>query len=258
MLFLAIINTFNVIVSLHNPYYYLVTKYGNILSLTKSVWSFAIAQAAGEASNFVIRFLYAHRVWHLSRGNIWPVACIIVTSVATLGLCVYISVAIGTARVSSELHFSAQYKAFRQVVDVSFAMSLIAEASVTFAMTYYLYRLKTGFSHTNSVISLFIKYIFGTGLLATINACVAMGFYYTYPLALYSSMVFTSQSKLYICSYLALLNARNALREPPTVQMQTLESVSSQQDPHLSQVVEVAVRLGEKCGADQEQDIVNG
>jgi hypothetical protein len=35
---IRILNTFNVIVSLHNPYYYLVTKYGNILSLMTNVW----------------------------------------------------------------------------------------------------------------------------------------------------------------------------------------------------------------------------
>jgi len=260
MIFLAVLNTFNVILTLHTPYYYLVTHFGDLLAFTKRiVWSLSTIQAYTEASNSIIRCMYAHRVWILSKGNIWPTANIVILSLVNMGLCLYVSATLSTTDSAALIFIGPQYKLFRRVVNGLFALSLAAEVSVTASMTYYLYRSKSAYPKTNTIIAVLMKYTLSTGLIVTINAILAQVLYYVFPLTNYAAMFYAFQSKLYICSYLALLNAREAFRKGSHVHMHTLEFNSSQSGAQSTREIDLPVKgKGKETQPGSESIVVIG
>jgi hypothetical protein len=74
----------HVFLGFHLTYFYLITAFGNVNLLEKLVWSFQLIGLAGAQPVFLIQSFFAHRIYILSKGNVWAPCLIILLSVAQL------------------------------------------------------------------------------------------------------------------------------------------------------------------------------
>jgi uncharacterized membrane protein len=192
MAFVAIMNTFSACLSAHIPYHYLINQYGNPMAAIHLTWSLPIAMFCSELSNFIIRGLYARRVWLLSRGNGWLTGLICVLSLPNFVMC--------TTRA-------------RRLFNAEFAMNIAVEVAITGALCFYLFQSRTAFAKTNSVVNTLIKYAISTGLLVIIVSVIAMTLHWTLPMTNWAITFYLIQGKLYTNSYLSMLTTRETLRD---------------------------------------------
>ncbi|KAF9016953.1 hypothetical protein BDZ89DRAFT_390548 [Hymenopellis radicata] len=71
-----VLDTFHAAICCHILYYYMVSNYLNVLAILAPVWSVIVLVTITSISDFIIRSLFARRVYRLSNGNV-PVTLLI-------------------------------------------------------------------------------------------------------------------------------------------------------------------------------------
>ncbi|KAI0732624.1 hypothetical protein C8Q72DRAFT_93281 [Fomitopsis betulina] len=198
-------------------YWYLITSYGNKLELLVVHWSFKTEIIITAIVMVCVQALYTIRVWHLEETvyqiSGWhrfrPISVIIVLAflaafAAASFLCyevVRVNNLISVFR-PSEIWRLAYYP----LGTASFVDTLIATA-----LCYLLSRCRTGFRRTDTVIMWLMFYTLNTGILTTTCTLISIILLAVFPGKLYFVTVEFIMVKLYINSYLAMLNARSSL-----------------------------------------------
>jgi len=107
----------------------------------------------------------------------------------------------------------------------SFVTSFAGDLYLSAVLCYYLFRSRTGFQTTDTLVNTIIAYIITTGLLTSIDAVLGTAFYAVMPTNYIFMGFYFNLAKLYTNSYLALLNARQRLRKydrPVSIQLSGL------------------------------------
>jgi len=207
VIFLWVLDTFDSVLNCHMLYFYMVSNYLNPLALLVPVWSVIIHVAITSISNFIIRCLFAHRVYKLSHGSV----------LTTLGIMAISTTDLVTGIVISAKAFSissyADLDHISNLMYLSFAAGTGSDLSVAVSLCYHLHRSRTGFERTDGIIKILMQYTVNTGLLVAIDAAAGMICYILMPHNLIFLGFYLLLSKLYLNSYLASLNARDSLRE---------------------------------------------
>ncbi|KAG6918476.1 hypothetical protein DXG01_014103 [Tephrocybe rancida] len=99
------------------------------------------------------------------------------------------------------------------VIYTSFAWPAVIDLVIAIAMCYYLFRSKSGFSGTNSKIIMIIRMILISGFLTSACSLTALICYATMPNTLVFLGIEFLLTKLYINSFLAMLNARQTVQD---------------------------------------------
>jgi len=204
--FLCVLDTFDSALNAHILYFYMVSNYLNPTAITKPVWSVLIHVTITSISNFIIRTLFAQRVYKLSHGNIPVTALIMALSVTDVvsGFVITIK-AFGIASYM-------ELDKLSHIMYLIFATGTASDASIAIALCTILYKSRTGLSKTDSLIKSLVMYTVNTGLIVALDATLGMVLYIVMPRNFIFLGFYLLLSKLYLNSYLACLNAREDLR----------------------------------------------
>ncbi|KAK7458146.1 hypothetical protein VKT23_010054 [Stygiomarasmius scandens] len=209
VVFLWALDTFDSALNCHILYHYLVSNYLNALAIVIPVWyvSVIIHVAITSLSNFIIRSMFARRIYRLSGNNI-PVTLWIV-AVSLTDLICGIVITVKAFGISSYLELDK----LSNLMYLNFASGTTSDLSVALVLCFLLHRSRTGFTKTDSLISILMLYTVNTGLLVALDAFLGLITYIIMPHNFIFLGFYLLLSKLYLNSYLAALNAREGLRE---------------------------------------------
>jgi len=145
-----------------------------------------------------VELYYARQVYLVGKNIITP---IIIATLAIVGyaLSIYLAVQIFTATQISNRYTSSNWLAGSLM-----GVSVVGDALIAGSMCWALYRKKTGFARTDSMIMTLMAYTLQSGLLT----CFIVS-----PSSMISVAVYLPLSKCYINSVLALLNSRDYIRD---------------------------------------------
>lgn len=203
---LWVLDAFDSTLNIHILYHYMVTNYLNPRALSEPVWSLKIHVAFTSISNFAIRTMFIERVFFLSERNIWLTAWLMTTSLASL--VVGIVVSIKSFAIDSFLDLSGLSVLFY----LNFAMATGSDISLAMAMCIFLYRSRTGFQKTDSILTTLMLYTVNTCVVVAIDATLSLIMYILFPHTFIFLGFYLLISKLYLNAYLASLNGRGKLR----------------------------------------------
>ncbi|KAF9456684.1 hypothetical protein BDZ94DRAFT_1275050 [Collybia nuda] len=209
---LFILDTVHQIFMSHVLYTYLVTHFFNPAYLNVVVWSLVAQVIASAFIGFIVQSFFVYRIWILSQNNIPIVAFVMMLVFAEFGLTTAYFIKGLSVTTFTELprllRLSQSVNAVAAAGDILIAASLI----------FILYRSKTGFSRSDSIVNQLILYSLNTGFLTSVCALLSLITITVYPATFLFITFYTPLSRLYTNSVLATLNARKKLRLRSTTQ----------------------------------------
>ncbi|KAH9174388.1 hypothetical protein EDB89DRAFT_2067688 [Lactarius sanguifluus] len=221
--FLTFMGTLHTIVCVYAIYWYLVLNFGNVESLRDSMWAMDLqiifsVIVGSSVQLFVIvyslmflfvltqRSYYARRVYVLSRSIILPILIVVVVVVGS-GAGFYLSIMQFASKRFSSVRTST-WPSYIALGSVAIADSLVAAS-----MCWSLYRRRTGFAKTDSMILTLMAYSINSGLLTGILGITATICYVFVPTNMVWLAFTWAMSKCYVVSLLAMLNSRDYVRD---------------------------------------------
>ncbi|KAJ8590751.1 hypothetical protein M405DRAFT_815512 [Rhizopogon salebrosus TDB-379] len=204
VVWLWILDALHLALITHCVYYYLVTNYDNISALTEIVWSFKLHVVIDVAIIYGVHALYAYRIWIVSRGRSMRrsrVAAMGAMVILASGVSIVIIREIYQCHVFTDLP-GIEWATYLSLGEITFIDSVIASS-----LCYLLATSRTGFSSTDSLLTKLMAYIINTGLLTSVISVVAVITCAAMPRNFISISIEFLIAKLYVNSYIALLNA---------------------------------------------------
>ncbi|KAG1822488.1 uncharacterized protein BJ212DRAFT_806517 [Suillus subaureus] len=207
--------------TIHCVYYYLVTNFANFAVLSEVIWSFRLQIVVNVLIIYVIHLLYSHRIWIVGRDRS-IIFRIIPGIVIILGSGKFsLSTGIFSARllknpsgVAIALFWVIYYHnpsmglfMNQWIIYLALSAAVFVDVLITISLWYLLASSRTGFSQTDCLITRLICYTIDSGCLTSVCAltsiimCAIMPHDY-----IFLSIQFIV-AKLYVNSYIALLNA---------------------------------------------------
>ncbi|KAJ3554860.1 hypothetical protein NM688_g2885 [Phlebia brevispora] len=228
---LWVLDTFDMCLIVHVLYWYLVTHYGNNSALQTIVWSMVIHVLITSLTQTVVRFMFILRIYSMSQGNKMVTAIIAVASLVDLGTHASLPEDENTICPLTNAEHSLRHgdRDKSALVYAEFAAGFVGDAVAAGYLCYLLHKSRTG-------IKGIINYVSGTQLplagradhcnyLSSHPVCLSLSlngrphlFAFHVQLTvrpndfIYIALYF-QLSKLYVNAYLAMLNARESLRE---------------------------------------------
>ncbi|KAF8878224.1 hypothetical protein BD779DRAFT_1555150 [Infundibulicybe gibba] len=185
---LMLLDVVHLILTVHAVYHYVVTSFGNPLALLQVVWCVGMSTMR---RNIQVLFLYAARVWKLGYRNC-QIMPWIVLAIVILGY--------GDYQISS-FH---DLNGMSWVIYASLVMPTIVDFVIAATICYYLQTTAAASrSGANSRIVVVMRYVLISVALVTYSAM---------PRNLVFLGIEFLLTKLYVNSFLAMLNARRSLR----------------------------------------------
>ncbi|KAI0326506.1 hypothetical protein GY45DRAFT_1373911 [Cubamyces sp. BRFM 1775] len=196
-----VFETMNTALPLIAVYYHLVTNYFNPLSLLEGHWSTRLLTPISSS-------FYVYRVYHIGPYYTYRI-CVAVAVILMVGVFAF------TAAATVEA-FRLSLNDFQHVswlVSVSFGCAVFADMFLTGALITVLWKSRTGFRRTDSLIEVLVVYSINTGLLTSIFGFLGFVFAIILPGNLIYIGISIVGIKLYANSVLAVLNSRKSLSD---------------------------------------------
>ncbi|KAH9018812.1 hypothetical protein EDB83DRAFT_2528377 [Lactarius deliciosus] len=224
--FLIFMDALHTIICAYAIYWYLILNFGNFESLRDGMWAmdvrhpelsyylhshsryFCLTQLQIIFSVIIgssVQFYYARRVYVLSRSIILPVLIVVVVVLGS-GAGVYMTVDQFASKQFSSVHSSA-WPSYMALGAVALADGLVATS-----MCRSLYRRRTGFAKTDSIILTLMAYGIGSGLLTSLLGITSAISFIVVPTTFISLAFSWAMSKCYVSSLLTMLNSRDYVR----------------------------------------------
>ncbi|KAG2355652.1 hypothetical protein BDR07DRAFT_1613549 [Suillus spraguei] len=204
VIWLWIFDALHLALIIHCMYYYLVINYANVNALAEIVWSFKLSVVIEVFIVYAVHILYVYRIWIISKGRS-----------RTLPIAVGVVIILNSGVVIALLWALYQCHDFSDLLKIEWA-TYMALATITFAdvvvassLCYLLATSRTGFSSTDSLITKLMAYIINTGCLTSVCSMIAMITCAAMPHNFIFLAIEFLLAKVYVNSYLALLNARH-------------------------------------------------
>ncbi|KAG0698130.1 hypothetical protein DFH29DRAFT_113120 [Suillus ampliporus] len=200
VIWLWIFDALHLALIVHCVYYYLVTNYANISALTEIVWSFKIAIDA--ILIYVVQLMYAYRIWIFSKGR----SRALPITVSIVVLLVVVPAIVATWSVY-RCHVFMDFIGIAWATFMVFATITFVDLVIASSLCYLLATSRTGFSSTNSFLAKLMAYTLNTGCLTSITSLSAIITCAVMPRNFIFLGIEFLVTKLYVNSFLALLNA---------------------------------------------------
>ncbi|KDR69461.1 hypothetical protein GALMADRAFT_255951 [Galerina marginata CBS 339.88] len=204
---LTVLNTGHLICLIHIVYYYAIEQFGNPAGLEGIVGSFRAQTLFNILIIVVVHGLYVHRIWRLGSrfSRIWPAFLFVLLACATV---IGVFLIYDAFRLKS---FSDMHEA-TWVLYAIFGTTTTMDFLIAASMCYYLNKSRSGFTKTNYLVLNIMRYVLISGALTSVTSLFSILTFAAMP----NNLVFLGVSfvitKLYINSYVAMLNARNSIR----------------------------------------------
>ncbi|KAL4265676.1 DUF6534 domain-containing protein [Pleurotus pulmonarius] len=209
ILFLWILDTLHLALVTHGLYFYMVSNFAHPLALAAPSWSFLSQVYVTCISDLIVRGIFAHRVWLLSgkKYRYFSVSLIAIFSLltATTGFVF-----------ASRVFALGSFRAFRPIswlMYTALSSGVAADFVITASLVTILFRSRTGFKRTDSLLNTLMLYTINTGLFTTICTGLCFITYVIWPAEFIFMGFYFCLSTLYLNALLATLNARSSLRE---------------------------------------------
>ncbi|KAH8987631.1 hypothetical protein EDB92DRAFT_1115271 [Lactarius akahatsu] len=211
IIFIVVMDTIGVILCAYMVYWYLVLNFGDVESLDHILWALSVQIAIGAVTGTALQIFYARRVYLMSQSIICPI--IIVVLVA-------ISLSFGMLSVAKNFAIKrfSRYNAALWGPCVGVGAVAASELVIAASMCWSLYRQRTGFAKTDSMVMTLMAYSINTGLVTSLLGTAAIISLVVSP----SSMIWLAlcwvMCQCGINSMLALLNSRDYIRGRTSVE----------------------------------------
>ncbi|KAF7970439.1 hypothetical protein HWV62_23919 [Athelia sp. TMB] len=195
-------------------YFYVITNFGNIAAASDSIWSLKGLAVVQVVVIIAVQLLYLMRIWKLSR-DILIDAKVASALLAALAVLCVLAFAIGILFIYEigTISSAISVASFRWAIILAFSVTIFIDVCIATIMSTLLYRSRPGIQRTDSMLFTLIQYVIGTGALTSAASIVYVVLYIVKPNTfLYLAQEF-SITRLYVVSFLAMMNARDALRE---------------------------------------------
>ncbi|OAX33157.1 hypothetical protein K503DRAFT_804595 [Rhizopogon vinicolor AM-OR11-026] len=213
-----ILDTLHLALITHCVYYYLVTNYANIGALTEIVWSFKLRVAIDAIIIYGVHVLYAYRIWIVSKGRSRALPATVVgnncdpefrrvcylntvfflTLKIPLGVSIAIVWGVYQCHVFTDL-IGIQWVTFITLGTVAFVDFVIASSLC--------YIFATSLISMDPLLTKLMAYTINTGCLTSVFSVVIIITCAVMPTNFVYLAIDFLIAKLYVNSYLALLNA---------------------------------------------------
>ncbi|KAG1724679.1 hypothetical protein EDB19DRAFT_295855 [Suillus lakei] len=202
VVWLWILDALHLALIVHSIYFYLVINFANIGALTEIVWSSKLQSVVGVLIISGEHFLYVHRIWIVNNGRS-----------RALPIMVGIAVALTSGLAIAIVWREYQFHVIMDAIDIEWALYIyfgavaFVDVLIASSLCYLLATSRTGFSRTDLVITKLMDYILNTGCLTSMCSMIAVITYIAMPNDYIYEAVEFLLLKLYVNSYIALLNA---------------------------------------------------
>ncbi|KAF8132912.1 hypothetical protein EV363DRAFT_1326880 [Boletus edulis] len=205
--FLWVLDTFDACLTSHIMYHYLVTNYTNPPAIVTPVWSLLIHVVITSVINAIIRFMFAWAVWTLNGGNgtLMTIAGVITLCDIVVGLAITVK-AFG-------LDSYPQLDILSTLFYINFAAGVLGDFLVAIVLCCDLFM--SSIRSTDKLFNVLIVYLVATGFFTSVDAILGTVLYVTMRRNFIFIGFYVNLAKMYINSYLALLNAHQRLQEKP-------------------------------------------
>ncbi|EPQ50960.1 hypothetical protein GLOTRDRAFT_81515 [Gloeophyllum trabeum ATCC 11539] len=191
----------------HQFYFYSITNYGNpLVLLDKIVWSLVLQVEVGALVGTIVQACFAMRVWRFSGHNIPITGLVLGLTIARMGTATLFTVKAFELESLTKLH---DLKAFGTL---SLALGVATDAVTAVALCWFLSKLKTGYSNSDSLVNSLSLYAVNTGALTSAFSLSTLILYNIMPTNFIFMGCYFVVSKLYAVSFLATLNTRRTVR----------------------------------------------
>jgi len=215
VLLLWVMTTVSICLFSHSVYWFLVIHFDDrsVIGPKYLPWTLLSQSALVGVISFVVRGMFALRLWKLSRRDLLVTVSVVMLSAANLVSLILVTVESLMHSMRSANHDIANLDRF---LEVAFGTSVAADVALTAALCYYLWRSRTHFAKTDSVISELTLYTFNTGLLVVVDIVLSLVLFMTVSKP-NGNLVFIPtyivSAGLYLNSFFVSLNARDTFRE---------------------------------------------
>jgi len=208
--FVTVMDTLHTITCAFMIYWCLILNFGNLESLSSSVWVGAFetqADISGFCTSAVVLF-YARRIYVLSK-SIFLSMLIVAFVLYGYAIAIYLFV----KNFDNYKHMSQRLQqSLARTETIGLWMYVVVDTLVAAIMCWFLYRKKTGFARTDSIIMTLMAYTINTGLMSCLLGVAMSVSFVVAPSTMFSLAFFIVSSKCYVSSLLAMLNSRDYIR----------------------------------------------
>ncbi|KAH8994327.1 hypothetical protein EDB86DRAFT_1264481 [Lactarius hatsudake] len=204
--FVTFADAIHTIICAYAIYWYLVLNFGNVEILRDSMWAMDLQVILSVVVGGSVQFYYARRVYIVSGSIISPILIAVVVVVGS-GAGLYLT--------AKEFAFKRFSSAHSSVWPTYVAVGSIAlgDGLVAGSMCWSLYRRRTGFAKTDSIILTLMAYSINSGLLTGLLGLATTICFIAIPTSLVWVLFSWAMTKCYVNSFLAMLNGRDYVRD---------------------------------------------
>jgi hypothetical protein len=200
------LDTFNQVQVTYMVYHYFVLNFANPLALHQNHWSIGTEILSNAIIGFLVEGFLVFRVWRLSNSKVLS------------GLGATLTIAhLGTNAAPAIIGFKyddllKMLAAIKPVATGGITLGAIEDTTLAFILCYCLYRERTGFKNTDSMLFRLISMTIASGLITSLVIIAQLISITAAPETLWILAWNLQLPKLYTNSLLATLNARDAIR----------------------------------------------
>ncbi|KAI9443467.1 hypothetical protein H4582DRAFT_1924958 [Lactarius indigo] len=220
--FVTFLDALHTIICAYAIYWYLVLNFGNVENLAYSMWALNLQIILSIVVGACVQIYYARRVYIVSKSVICPILIVALVATASLFGIVF------TAKQAILKQFSS-FHSLTWMTYVGLSAVTVGDTLVAVSMCWSLYRRRTGFAKTDSIILTLMAYSLNSGLLTGLLSIATTISFVVSPSSLIWVAFFWSMSKCYVNSLLATLNSRDYIRgrQPTTNKQDNAYNISS-------------------------------
>ncbi|KAH9160652.1 hypothetical protein EDB89DRAFT_869612 [Lactarius sanguifluus] len=203
--FVTFTDALHTIMCAYAIYWYLVLNFGNVENLQYDMWAMNLQIVLSTVIFVSVQLYYARRVYILSQSLICPIIIVVSVFIAAFFATFFHAKEVVLKRFS--LFNSSVWMSY-----VAFSAATVGDMLVASSMCWSLYRKRTSFARTDSIIMTSMAYSINSGLLTGLLSLASTISIVVSPSSMIWMAFFWAMSKCYVNSLLAMLNSRNYVR----------------------------------------------
>lgn len=191
----------------HTVYAYTITNWGNQNFLGEIPRTLVVQVLFSGLTAFMVQCFLASRIWRLSNRKGWLIAIIVLLIVGELGAILAYTI------ISLQFHTFSEVTRLKGLSLSVNSLAAIGDVVIAGSLCTILYRSRTGFHRSDTIITKLIIFSVNTGLLTSVCALGSLVSILAWPTTFIYIAFYFCIGRLYTNSLLATLNARKKLRE---------------------------------------------
>ncbi|THH11133.1 hypothetical protein EW146_g8148 [Bondarzewia mesenterica] len=199
----------------HCVYHYAVSNFGNVLAFTaRPVWTLSLQVTVGAIVGTVVKICFGMRVWKFSKGNYVITGFIVIMALVQLGFAFSKSPHMHDIDHTCLMHDYDTSSIFHQITiaTTSLALGVTTDIFTAAALSYFLHKMRTGYTKSDTLINQLILYSVNNGFLTSVCSLAVVILYNIMPTNFIFMGMYFVLSKLYANSCLSTLNTRRFVR----------------------------------------------